>query len=78
MFAPLGSTFRSPAIWTAFRCVPRPEGWAATLRRALSVMETRRELSGLDERLLRDIGVSKTEAAIEAARAPWDMESRRI
>jgi len=77
MFAPLGSTFRSPALRAAFRRAPRPEGWAATLRRALRLMETRHQLGGLDERLLRDIGVSKAEATIEAARAPWDMESRQ-
>lgn len=77
MFAPLGSTFRFPAAWIAFRRAPRPDGWATTLRHALRVMETRRELATLDDRLLRDIGLGRQEAAREAARAPWDIRGRR-
>lgn len=34
---------------------------------------TRRELSRLDARLLRDVGVTELQAARESSRAPWDL-----
>lgn len=38
---------------------------------------TRRILAELDARQLKDIGVSRSEAEAEAARAPWDIGPRR-
>ncbi|HWL83940.1 MAG TPA: DUF1127 domain-containing protein [Roseomonas sp.] len=53
------------------------EGWTAAWRYALRVTETRRELATLDERLLRDVGVTSSEARMEARRAPWDLRHQR-
>jgi uncharacterized protein YjiS (DUF1127 family) len=33
---------------------------------------TRRELAGMDDRMLRDIGITRYDALREAARKPWD------
>ena len=38
---------------------------------------TRRILAEMEPRLLKDIGVSRSEAEAEAARAPWDIRPRR-
>jgi uncharacterized protein YjiS (DUF1127 family) len=46
----------------------------ALMRRAA---ETRRELGGLNPRLLADIGVTRAEAEREAERWPWDLASDR-
>jgi uncharacterized protein YjiS (DUF1127 family) len=43
----------------------------------LEAWRTRRILAELDSRLLKDIGVSRSEAQAEAARALWDFELRR-
>lgn len=45
-------------------------GRLALMRRAA---ETRRELGGLNPRLLADIGVTRAEAEREAQRWPWDL-----
>ena len=45
--------------------------------RMLEVRRTRRLLAELDPRLLKDIGVSRSEAQQEIARAPWDFTPRR-
>jgi uncharacterized protein YjiS (DUF1127 family) len=52
------------AVWARF----------ALMRRAA---ETRRELGGLNPRLLADIGVTRAEAEREAERWPWDLEPNR-
>jgi uncharacterized protein YjiS (DUF1127 family) len=31
----------------------------------------------MDARMLKDIGITRTEAQKEAARAPWDIDPRR-
>jgi uncharacterized protein YjiS (DUF1127 family) len=38
----------------------------------VAVTQSRRALGRLDERLLRDIGLTRHEAEVEASRAPWD------
>ncbi len=53
-----------PAIWAAIRVM-----WQAR--------RTRTQLSELDAHLLRDIGISPSEALREADRAPWDLAGRR-
>ena len=55
--------------------------WVGSLWAKLALMrraaETRRELGGLNSRLLADIGVSRAEASREAERWPWDLEPDR-
>lgn len=34
---------------------------------------TRRQLARLDDRMLKDLGLSRADALAEAARAPWDL-----
>ena len=46
------------------------------LARMWEVRRTRRILAELDARQLKDIGVSRSEAEAEAARAPWDIGAR--
>lgn len=69
----------------AFRTATAPGGsvraWAGALWARLALMrrvaETRRELGTLNPRLLADIGLSRSEAAQEAERWPWDLEPNR-
>jgi uncharacterized protein YjiS (DUF1127 family) len=42
------------------------------MHRAMQVVATRRELGGLDGRLLRDIGLTPEEVRVEVRRLPWD------
>ncbi|MCO6419952.1 DUF1127 domain-containing protein [Siccirubricoccus sp. KC 17139] len=56
-------TFSLPRI-TPFRAM-----WRA--------IATRRQLAEMDDRMLRDIGISRADALHEAERAPWDL-GRRI
>ena len=54
-------------------CQPRPRVNAiARLIAALGIARQRRQLRQLDAHLLRDIGVSHTEAMREANRPLWD------
>jgi len=52
---------------------PAPAGWLGWLAEVLRAIETRRRLEGMDERMLKDIGISRAEALEEAGRAPWDL-----
>lgn len=52
---------------------PPVSGWAGWVARFWRAHETRRQLAELDPRLLRDIGVTQSEARREADRAPWDV-----
>jgi uncharacterized protein YjiS (DUF1127 family) len=49
-------------------------GWREWLFAMLRAMETRRYLVEMDERILKDIGITRSEAVEEANRAPWDLE----
>ncbi|WP_424137419.1 DUF1127 domain-containing protein [Roseomonas chloroacetimidivorans] len=51
-------------------------GWLAMLERMVRVIEERRLLATLDDRMLSDIGINRLEAEREAARAPWDIRQR--
>jgi uncharacterized protein YjiS (DUF1127 family) len=71
-------TIRSIPVSEAARTYRTPrEGWFARLSRALQVIESRRHLAEMDRRMLADIGISRSEALEEAARAPWDLRPRR-
>lgn len=59
---------------------PRRQAWARAwtragerLREMRSAARTRRLLSGMDARLLRDIGLNPADARAEAGRWPWDL-----
>jgi uncharacterized protein YjiS (DUF1127 family) len=61
----------------ALRRHPRVSaGWLAWLAAAMHAIEGRRRLAEMDERMLKDIGVSRSDALEEAARAPWDLATR--
>jgi uncharacterized protein YjiS (DUF1127 family) len=46
------------------------------LRAMLRAVTTRRQLAGMDDRMLHDIGISRVDALREAERAPWDLGRR--
>ncbi|MGG5822314.1 DUF1127 domain-containing protein [Falsiroseomonas sp. HW251] len=50
-------------------------GWLAWLALMMRTIETRRHIAGMDERMLKDIGISRADAHQEANRAPWDIET---
>ena len=54
-----------------------PRGLVPRLARMWEARRTRRILAELDPCQLKDIGVSRSEAETEAARAPWDIGPRR-
>lgn len=51
-------------------------GWLGWLALMLRAVETRRQLAEMDDRMLKDIGISRCDALIEAERAPWDAGPR--
>ena len=51
-------------------------GWLDWIATMLHAMATRRHLAAMDDRMLKDIGVSRSEALYESARAPWDVGPR--
>jgi uncharacterized protein YjiS (DUF1127 family) len=50
---------------------PRPGLWVM-----LRAVWTRRQLAEMDDRMLRDIGISRVDALQEADRLPWDLTPR--
>ena len=62
---------------TAATCTPHRKARAPSLFAFLTVWKERRELASLSEARLRDIGVSRVDAAREAARPAWDLPSHR-
>jgi uncharacterized protein YjiS (DUF1127 family) len=50
----------------------RPDRLLRHLFRVVEVTRSRRALGRLDERLLRDIGLTPHAAEVEASRTPWD------
>ncbi|MFC3124855.1 DUF1127 domain-containing protein [Pseudoroseomonas globiformis] len=76
MSAPISSS-RLPAAWLSPASAARPGPWAGVLRCILRTVRTRQQLAALDERLLRDIGMSPGDALAEVNRLPWDVVSRR-
>jgi uncharacterized protein YjiS (DUF1127 family) len=53
-------------------------GWLAWLGEAMRTIATRHHLAQMDERMLKDIGISRSEALEEARRAPWDLGPRGV
>ena len=51
--------------------------WLGWLALAMQAISTRRHLAEMDGRMLKDIGLSRSEAMAEAARAPWDFGPTR-
>ena len=62
---------------TTATCTPHRKARAPSLFTFLTVWKERRELAGLSEARLKDIGVSPHAAAREAARPVWDLPLRR-
>ena len=56
--------------------VPQPRrrvaAWLDWLSRCMTAIETRHHLAGMDDRMLKDIGITRAEAEREASRRPWD------
>lgn len=50
--------------------------WLDWLGQALRAVTTRRYLAEMDDRMLKDIGLTRMDAAEEANRAPWDFGPR--
>ncbi len=63
-----------------FRSGARPAPASKASRPGLWVMlraiGTRRQLAEMDDRMLRDIGISRVDALQEADRLPWDLTLR--
>ncbi|TDH61873.1 DUF1127 domain-containing protein [Dankookia rubra] len=64
-------SFGSLARTAAAPKAPRPGLWVM-----LRAIWTRRQLAEMDDRMLRDIGISRVDALQEADRLPWDLTPR--
>ena len=64
------TTHTIAAFWSRART---PFRLFSALRRFAITARTRRDLARLDERLLRDIGLTRHEADMEVSRTPWDV-----
>jgi uncharacterized protein YjiS (DUF1127 family) len=56
--------------------VPAPKAPRLGLRTMWRAIQTRRQLAEMDDRMLRDIGISRADALHEAERLPWDLTPR--
>ncbi len=50
--------------------------WLAWLAEAMRTVSTRRSLAQMDDRMLKDIGLTRADAQEEASRKPWDLGPR--
>lgn len=50
--------------------------WRLWLAEAMRTISTRRSLERMDDRMLKDIGLTRSEALEEASRKPWDVGPR--
>ena len=53
-------------------CTRKPQSLLASLRRMIGVARQRRQLLGLDDHLLKDIGVTRAQAVEESRQTPWN------
>ena len=60
---------RLPSLPRFRLSLPRLPAFRAMLR----AVGTRRQLAGMDDRMLKDIGISRVDALLEADRLPWDL-----
>jgi uncharacterized protein YjiS (DUF1127 family) len=51
----------------------RLAGLLSRLRRHTEIVVSRRHLARLDDRMLKDLGLSRSQAIYEASRQPWDI-----
>jgi uncharacterized protein YjiS (DUF1127 family) len=56
----------------SYRLTTRRVDAGARMAKAWRIITTRRHLREMDDRMLKDIGVSRTQANYEAARPVWD------
>jgi uncharacterized protein YjiS (DUF1127 family) len=61
-----------PSLVRARSSAPRPS-WGAWLLGLLGCGRSRRRLAELDDRMLRDVGLTREEAGREAGRPVWDV-----
>lgn len=66
----------SLSFGSLWRLAPAPKAPRPGLRAMLQAIRTRRQLAGMDDRMLRDIGISRVDALREAERLPWDLTPR--
>ncbi len=66
------NAYAPPSDARANRTTPLPLAWDR-LGLMLRTMASRRHLARLDERALKDIGLSRAQALEEANRMPWDV-----
>jgi len=55
---------------------PAPKAPRLGFRAMFRALQTRRQLAEMDDRMLRDIGISRVDALQEADRLPWDLSSK--
>ena len=65
---------RSTFAFSPFALVPKAPRLG--LRAMWRALQTRRQLAEMDDRMLRDIGISRVDALQEADRLPWDLTPR--
>jgi uncharacterized protein YjiS (DUF1127 family) len=58
------------------RAEPAGGTWLDWLGAMLRTVATRRYLAEMDDRMLKDIGVTRADALQEAGRVPWDLGPR--
>jgi uncharacterized protein YjiS (DUF1127 family) len=76
-----GKGYLDMTVHVLSRPIARPRrrpagGWLGWLAAMFHAIETRHQLAEMDDRMLKDVGISRAEAYREAERAPWDMTPR--
>ena len=68
---PIAQTLFAPFV--APSRIARRANIAVRLAKAWRVVSTRKHLREMDERMLKDIGISRSQANFEATRPVWDV-----
>jgi len=78
--SPTDGCIGTPRRRGAARTVGRaPTGtWLSWLGQSMRAIATRRQLAQMEDRMLKDIGISRTDALEEARRAPWDIGPKGV